>query len=229
MVASIVVVEDERLTRTAMVEALREAGYSVRAASDAQACRAALKAEAADLIILDLGLPGQDGLSYARELRAGGDVAVLVVTARPAADVEISVLDEGADGFLMKPVEPEALAAHVRALLRRRRQACAARLHFGAWVLDLERRLLLSETGEVEPLTRGEFNLLALLAQAEGRIVSRELLSEAVNRGDRTDAQRDIRSVDALVSRLRRKLGAADLIGTATGFGYRLCGDVHRQ
>jgi DNA-binding response OmpR family regulator len=225
----IVVVEDERLTRAAMVDALRQAGFEVRAAADACACRAALNAEPADLIVLDLGLPGQDGLSYARELRAAGDVAVLVVTARPAADVEISVLDEGADGFLMKPVEPQALAAHVRALLRRRRQAYAARLHFGAWVLDLERRLLLSETGEVEPLTRGEFNLLALLAQAEGRIVSRELLSEAVNRGDRTDAQRDVRSVDALVSRLRRKLGSADLIGTATGFGYRLCGDVHRQ
>lgn len=228
-IEKIIVVEDERLTRAAMIAALTQAGFNVRGAADADSCRATLEAEPADLIVLDLGLPGQDGMSYARELRTAGDIAVLVVTARQATDVEVEVLDDGADGFLVKPVEPDALVAHVRALLRRRSNPLATRLSFGTWVLDLERRLLLDETGIAKTLTRGEFNLLVLLAQADGRIVSRELLSEAVNRGDRAEALRDIRSVDALVSRLRRKLGSPDLISTATGFGYRLGKEVHKE
>lgn len=228
MSARIIVVEDERLTRAGMVEALRRAGHNVRAASDAQACRAALKAERADLVILDLGLPGEDGLSYARELSASGELAVLVVTARKAAEVQVAALDGGADGFLVKPVEAEALAAHVRAVLRRKSLARPGRMRFSGWVLDLERRILVGEEEQIIVLTRGEFSLLALLAQAEGRIVSRELLSEAVNRGDRSEEPRDIRSVDALVSRLRRKLTPA-LIGTAPGFGYRLCAKVEKE
>lgn len=219
----IVVVEDERLTRKILVEALQEAGFSVRGATDAEACRAALRAEPADLIILDLGLPGQDGQSYARELRMKSDVPVLVVTSR--SDAEIETLNDGADAFLRKPVEPNALVAHVNALLRRRYNPNDAQFIFSSWRIDLADRLLRRPDGEPEALTRGEFNLLALLVQAQGRIVSRELLSEAVNRGSRTSDFGDLRSVDALVSRLRRKLGS-ETIGTAPGFGYRLAAKV---
>jgi DNA-binding response OmpR family regulator len=221
----IVVVEDERLTRATIVAALSAAGFSVRAAADADACRAALRAEAADLIVLDLGLPGQDGQSYARELRANSDVALLIVTSRSSA--EVATLDAGADGFLTKPVEAGALVAHARAVLRRHGKQRTQRLYFGSWTIDQERRTLQNAGGEVVPLTGGEFSVLALLAQAEGRIVSRELLSEAVNRGVRPDMGADPRSVDALVSRLRRKLGS-DIIATATGFGYRLAVETRK-
>lgn len=226
MSGRIVVVEDERLTRAILIEALQQAGFSVRGAADAGACRAALQSEPADLIVLDLGLPGQDGQAYARELRAESDVPVLIVTSRSSA--EIDSLNDGADGFLRKPIEPNVLVAHVNALLRRRAGSTDSHFRFGAWRIDLEGRILRNPDGEIESLTRGEFKLLALLVQAQGRIVSRELLSEAANRGHRHgDEFGDLRSVDALVSRLRRKLGS-DIIGTAPGFGYRLAAKVER-
>jgi DNA-binding response OmpR family regulator len=224
MSGRIVVVEDEQLTRTILINALQQAGFSVRAAADAEACRAALRAEPADLVVLDLGLPGQDGQSYAKELRKESDVSVLIVTARSNAEVE--TLNDGADGFLRKPVEPTALIAHVNAMLRRRHAPSEAEFSFGSWSVDLKGRVLRKADGDIQTLTRGEFNLLALLVRAQGRIVSRELLSEAVNRGSRTgDEFGDLRSVDALVSRLRRKLGS-EIIGTAPGFGYRLAIEV---
>lgn len=226
MSGRIVVVEDERLTRTILVDALQQAGFSVRGAADADACRAALRNEPADLVILDLGLPGQDGQAYGRELRAESGVPVLIVTSRSSA--EIDSLDDGADGFLRKPIEPNVLVAHVNALLRRRAGSSGSQFNFAAWRIDPAGRILRRPDGEIEALTRGEFNLLALLVQAQGRIVSRELLSEAVNRGHRQgDDLGDLRSVDALVSRLRRKLGS-DIIGTAPGFGYRLAAKVER-
>jgi two-component system torCAD operon response regulator TorR len=228
MVARIIVVEDENLTRATLVAALREEGFDVRGASDAEACRAALKAQAADLVVLDLGLPGEDGLAYAQELRATSDVAVLVVTARGATEVQVTALDSGADTFLVKPVAASALVANVRALLRRKPASSEGKLCVAGWLIDLERRVVTSANDEPATLTRGEFNVLALLAQADGRIVGRELLSEAVNRGESGENLRDIRSVDALVSRLRRKLGST-LIATAPGFGYRLCAKVERQ
>lgn len=220
MAGRIVVVEDEQLTRTILVDALLKAGFQARGAADAESCRAALRAEPADLIVLDLGLPGEDGQAYAKELRRESDVPLLIVTARSNAEIE--TLNEGADGFLRKPVEPRVLIAHVNAMLRRQRGPNDAEFCFGSWRVDLKGRVLRKADGEVETLTRGEFNLLALLVQAQGRIVSRELLSEAVNRGSRSgDEFGDLRSVDALVSRLRRKLGS-EIIGTAPGFGYRL-------
>lgn len=225
MSGRIVVVEDEQLTRAIFIDALQRAGFSVRGAADAQACRAALRAEAADLVVLDLGLPGQDGQSFAREIRSQSDIPLLIVTTRAGA--EVGVLNDGADGFLCKPVEPNALVAHVNALLRRRKGNNEVEFSFETWRLDVGGRVLHNSAGEVEPLTRGEFNLLALLVQAQGRIVSRELLSEAVNRGARGEESGDLRSVDALVSRLRRKLGA-EIIATAPGFGYRLAASVQQ-
>ena len=223
----VVVVEDETLTRSALVHALAGAGYHVRGASDVAACRAALSAEPVDLVILDIGLPGESGLSYARELRATSDVVILFVTATESKETEIDALDNGGDAYLVKPIDVDALKAHVRALLRRQDPARARRLRFGEWSLDPERRTL-SGIQPIEPLTRGEFNLITLLAKAEGRIVSRELLSEAVNRVQHGE-QADIRSVDALVSRIRRKLNAPRLIVTVPNFGYRLAEEVHRE
>jgi two-component system, OmpR family, torCAD operon response regulator TorR len=219
--ARIIVVEDEPLTRATYAKSLTAEGHLVRMASDAFACRAALRAAPADLILLDLGLPGLDGLTFARELRDRDDIGVIVVTSREDADTRIAALDEGADDYVIKPVHLGELAARVRILLRRRSQSRGRRYRLGSWLVDLSRRTILGDDGRTVTLTRGEFDLLGRLVEADGKIVSRELLSEAINRGA---PDRDPRSVDALVSRLRRKLDGPDpsLIATVAGFGYRI-------
>jgi two-component system torCAD operon response regulator TorR len=222
-IARVIVVDDEPLTCATYAKVLSAEGHKVRTASDVFACRAALKADPADIIVLDLGLPGIDGLTFAAELRDGADVGVIVVTSRADVVTRIAALDEGADDYLVKPVHLGELAARVRSLLRRRTRARGQNYRFGQWTADLDRRTIVDRDGRLVVTTRGEFDLLARLVEANGKIVSRELLSEAVSRGD---SDSDLRSVDALVSRLRRKLvpgsGEAPLIVTAPGFGYRL-------
>jgi DNA-binding response OmpR family regulator len=219
-VARVIVVEDEPLTCATYAKILGAEGHSVRTASDAFACRAALRAAPADIIVLDLGLPGIDGLTFAGELRSSGDVGVIVVTSRADVVTRITALDEGADDYLVKPVHLGELAARVRSLQRRRVQARGRLVKVGCWVVDLSRRTVTDDERRAVSLTRGEFDLLATLIEGGGKIVSRESLSEAVGR---SGGESDIRSADALVSRLRRKLAAEpDLIITAPGFGYRL-------
>jgi two-component system OmpR family response regulator/two-component system torCAD operon response regulator TorR len=213
----IVVVEDEPLTRATLVSFLTRQGHQVRPASCVESCRAALRSEAADMVLLDIGLPGEDGLAYARELRQAGECGVIIVSERSEVATRIAALDEGADDYLIKPVHLEELAARVRSVARRRGVGDAVRI--GPLTMDLAGRRVEAEGGEIT-LTRGEFDLLRSLAEADGKIVTREMLSEAVSRGEG-----DLRSVDALVSRLRRKLPAppeGQLIVTAPGFGYRL-------
>jgi len=221
--ARVIVVDDEPLTCAAYARILEGVGHKVRTASDVFACRAAMKAAPADIVVLDLGLPGVSGMSFAAELQSSGDIGVIVVTSRADMDTRIAVLHEGADDYLVKPVHPGELAARVRSLFRRRARSRGARYQLGPWIVDVERRAVSDAAGQPVSVTRGEFDLLARLIEGQGKIVSRELLSDAVSRGG---GDSDTRSVDALVSRLRRKLaGNADeppLIITAPGFGYRL-------
>jgi len=225
--ARVIVVDDEPLTCAAYAKILEGAGHAVRTASDVFACRAAMKASPADIVVLDLGLPGVSGASFAAELQQGGDVGVIVVTSRVDMDTRIALLLEGADDYLVKPVHPAELAARVTSLHRRRARHRGARYRFGSWTVDVERRAVATADGRPVGVTRGEFDLLVRLIEGQGKIVSRELLSDAVSRGG---GDSDIRSVDALVSRLRRKLSGGDsgapLIITAPGFGYRLGPDV---
>jgi DNA-binding response OmpR family regulator len=221
--ARVIVVDDEPLTCTTYAKALIAAGHSVRTASDVFACRAALKAAPADVIVLDIGLPGIDGLTFAAELHDAQDVGVIVVTTRADVVTRIAALDEGADDYLVKPVHLGELAARVGSLQRRRTRTRGQRYQLSQWTVDLGHRIVFDRSGEIISTTRGEFDLIARLIEAQGKIVSREALSAAVSRGEGAS---DLRSVDALVSRLRRKLipedGASPLIVTASGFGYRL-------
>lgn len=218
---SVAVVEDETLTRKAIALSLREAGYDVHEASDALACRALMRQQRLDLVVLDLGLPGIDGMSFARELRGRSDIGLIVVTRQAAPAARIAALDIGADDYLVKPVHYGELAARIRSVMRRSGRDRGRRRRLGRWTVDLEARTV-GDGPHNANLTRGEFDILARLVQAGTKIVTRQELLSLISR---TPQESDLRSVDALVSRLRRKLDTAEgesLIATAPGFGYRL-------
>ncbi len=217
---SVAIVEDETLTRKAIALSLREAGFAVHEASDALACRALLRQERLDVIVLDLGLPGIDGLSFAREVRGASDIGLIIVTRQSSPDARIAALDLGADDYLMKPVHYGELAARIRSVLRRSGRERGRRKRLGPWIVDLEARTVGNGTVDAS-LTRGEFDILARLVQAGTKIVTRQELLSLISRSPQ---ESDLRSVDALVSRLRRKLDGTgeSLIATAPGFGYRL-------
>ena len=224
---SVAIVEDEPLTRKAIALSLREAGHAVHEASDALACRALLRQTRLDVIVLDLGLPGIDGLSFAREVRAGSDIALIVVTRQSAPEARIAALDLGADDYLVKPIHYGELAARIRSVMRRSGRDRGRRKRLGPWIVDLEARTV-ADGERNAGLTRGEFDILAGLVQAGTKLVTRQELLSLISR---TPQESDLRSVDALVSRLCRKLdgatgagtpGGDSLIATAPGFGYRL-------
>lgn len=218
---SVAVVEDETLTRRAIALSLREAGFTVHEASDALACRAVLHQARIDVVVLDLGLPGIDGMSFAHELRASSEVGLIVVTRQSAPEARIAALDLGADDYLVKPIHYGELAARIRSIMRRSGRERSRRRKVGPWTVDLEARTV-SKDMQSMALTRGEFDILARLVQAGTKIVTRQELLSLISRSPQ---ESDLRSVDALVSRLRRKLddGESDsLIATAPGFGYRL-------
>jgi DNA-binding response OmpR family regulator len=218
----VLVVEDEDLTRQAIALGLRHQGLLVTEAADGAACLAQLKRMAIDLVVLDLGLPDLDGIRLAAELRSRARLGLIVVTRRAAVEARIEALDIGADDYLVKPVDYAELAARIRSVVRRRGPLPRRQLPLGPWMVDLDARTV-TATGLDAGLTRGEFDILARLADAEGRVVSRDDLLEVMSRNP---GATDPRSVDMLVSRLRRKLAGGgpqgELIATAPGYGYRL-------
>ena len=217
----VLVVEDEPLTRRALSLALAAADLVVAEAPDAAACRAILREQSIDVVVLDLGLPDEDGIALAADLRRQGGVGLIVVTRRASPDSRIEALDVGADDYLVKPVHFGELAARIRSVMRRRKAPARQTLRIGRWIVDLDARSVL-DGAATAGLTRGEFDILARLIAADGGIVSREDLLTTISRRPH-DA--DLRSVDVLVSRIRRKLGPTgenDPILTVPGFGYQL-------
>ncbi len=225
--ARVIIVDDEPSSRATYATILSGEGHTMRTAGDVPACRTAMKAEPVDVVVLELGLPDGDAMAFAVELLRSGDTGVIVVTSQTDINTCIAVLHEAADDCLIKPVHPGELAARVRSLHRRCTRHRSQRYRLGCWAVDVQSRTICDIDGRLVTVTRGEFDLLARLIEGQGRIVSREVLSEAVSRGG-TDG--DVRSVDSLVSRLRRKMAVAagepPLIVTAPGFGYRLGGPV---
>jgi two-component system response regulator MtrA len=218
----IVIVEDEDLTRRALGLAMRDQGFEVHEAADSIACKALLDRLRVDAVVLDLGLPGLDGLTFAAQLRVRADIGVLVVTRREATESRIEALDLGADDYLVKPVHYGELAARIRSVVRRRSPRRDRRVRVGRLLVDLEARTAVND-GVETTLTRGEFDILARLIEANSKIVSREELLATISRNP---VESDLRSVDTLVSRIRRKVcndpETPDFIITAPGFGYRL-------
>ena len=219
----ILLVEDEASAARFIAKGLREATYAVDVASDgAQAAEYAQQNDY-DAIVLDVMLPGRDGLSVCRELRAAGsDVPVLMLTARDAVDARVQGLDAGADDYLVKPFDFRELLARLRALTRRQRRPLAPeRIVVGGLEIHVPARRVFRGRREIS-LTSREYSLLEYLARRAGDVVGRADIAEHV-----WDEHYDPFSnvVDVYIQRLRRKLDEADapsIITTRRGQGYQL-------
>ena len=230
----VLVVEDEPNIRELVCLHLRHEGYTCETAADGQAGLAKAQAEAWDLMVLDLMLPGLDGLSLCRAVRNGrlnADVPILMLTAKREEADKVVGLESGADDYLTKPFGVRELVARARALLRRPRHgaspaaaaaaATEAVLTIRGIEIDVPRRKVRVESRDVE-LTDQEFRLLHLLATHPGIVFSREALLSKIWRGD---TYVTVRSVDTLVKRLRRRVeadpGNPAFIQTVWGVGYK--------
>jgi two-component system OmpR family response regulator len=224
----LLIVDDDAEIRLLLSNFLQKNGYRVTVAGEGRAMRRVLAESRIDLVLLDLMLPGEDGLSLCRELRARTDIPVIMITARGEETDRIVGLEIGADDYLPKPFSPRELLAHVRAVLRRaggsqRRQEDdgSQRLSFAGWALDLETRQLTDPAGRDVALTAGEFDLLKVLAERPGRVLNRDQLLDLTKGRAATLFDR---SIDAQVSRLRRKIEADPanpvIIKTVRSGGY---------
>lgn len=224
--ATILVVDDDAEIRRLVAGYLTDQGYRTLTAPEAGTARAVLAAGGVDLVVLDIMLPGEDGLSLVADLRTHSDLPVILLTALGDEADRVAGLELGADDYLAKPFGPRELLARIRTVLRRSRRTgpdagTVERLRFDGWTLDLKRRELLDPEGRLVDLTRGEFDLLAVFAQQPQTVLDRDALLDAT-RG-REAAPFD-RSVDVQVGRLRRKIeadaAAPRLIRTVRGAGY---------
>jgi len=220
---TVLVVEDEIEIARVVRDYLRNAGFEVIVVGDGGSAVASVRSAKPDLLVLDLGLPGRDGLDVAREIRRWSDTPIVMLTARGDEADRIVGLELGADDYLAKPFSPNELVARVRALLRRAHRAApsasAKTLAYGPIALDTERHLVSSGGSDVT-LTAKEFLLLEYLLQHRGRVLSRDLLLTDVWGYRYTGGTR---TVDVHVRRLREKLPVlANGLVTVKQFGYKL-------
>ncbi len=222
----VLVVDDDTQLREQVASYLSEHGYAVHAAGDAREMDRALAASPIDLVVLDLMLPGEDGLSICRRLSAQGGPAVIMVSAMGEEIDRILGLELGADDYLAKPCSPRELLARVRAVFRRLDEVRGGApkrgkgYQFQGFIVDTLRRQLRAPSGTTILLTSGEFSLLSAFLESPQRILTRDQLLETA-RGQ--DADVFDRAVDVQISRLRRKLHACsdgEIIKTVRGAGY---------
>lgn len=214
----ILVVEDESSLARQLAAALGAAGYAVDAAPDGEQADFLARTEAYDAVVLDLGLPGVDGLTLLRGWRGDGlAVPVLVLTARSSWHETVQGIDEGADDYVSKPFRMEELLARLRGLIRRASGQMEPAIHCGAVTLD-PRLARVTRDGVPVRLTGHEFRVLSYLMHHRPRVVSQSELTEHIYA---QDLDRDSNTVEVFVARLRRKLGAS-FIETVRGLGYRV-------
>ncbi len=233
----ILVVDDDAEIRTLLGEYLRKNGYFVTAVADGKGMWEALESGPTDIVVLDLMLPGDDGLALCRKLRGRSSLPVIMLTARGEETDRIVGLEMGADDYLPKPFNPRELLARIKAVLRRARalpadkDASEARLiDFAGWRLDTVARHLASKGGVIVPLSGSEFRLLKVFLEHPNRILSRDQLMD-FTRGH--EAEPFDRSIDVQVSRLRQRLGddakEPMIIKTVRGEGYVLAARVESE
>jgi two-component system, OmpR family, response regulator len=228
----ILVVEDDPGLRVLISRALQQNGFVVCQASSGAEMWGIFSKRSVDLVLLDIMLPGKNGIDLCRELRARSNVRIIFISARTDETDRVIGLELGADDYIPKPVSTRELLARVRAVLRRGQaekdseRESSEKARFAGWEVDLRRRSVFSPSGASIDLTGAEFDLLASFIGSPQRVLGRDRLIELsrVRLGDSSD-----RSIDVLVSRLRRKLssaGQAAPITTVRGVGYMLTADV---
>ena len=230
---TILIVDDDADIRRLVADLLRREGYRVELAEDGAELDVVLRRTPVDLFVLDLMLPGEDGLSLCRRIRADQDTPILMLTAKGDETDRVIGLGLGADDYLVKPFGTRELLARIRALLRRAgqkpRAPASRRFAFDRFVVDLDARLLTLEDGCPVPLTSSEFDLLACFVTRPRRVLSRDQILDWTH--GRLSDPFD-RTVDILVSRLRKKLDAASpgsgLITTVRNNGYLLTAVVRQ-
>jgi len=231
---SILLVDDDAALRQLISDFLRGHGFTVREANGGAAMRAALDEAPADLVILDVMMPVEDGLSCLRSLQ-GPDVPAVIMLSALASDIDrIIGLEIGADDYVAKPCNPRELLARIRSILRRRggrdlTPPAAAVLEFAGWQLDERAWVVRDPGGQRTELSSSEIRLLAALVNARGAVLTRDQLIDAIHGVDGLSFDR---AIDIHVSRLRRKLterGGGELIRTVRGAGYGLAVPVQRS
>ena len=230
----IVVVDDDAGVRTLLARILRECGYDVTGAADGAELAATLGERKIDLILLDIMLPGENGLDLCRDIRTRSRVPIIMISARGQESDRVTGLDLGADDYIAKPFGRSEVLARVRAVLRRAHDVhvpldipAPERFDFAGWHYHARRRELIAPSGAEVELTAAEHELPLALVRYPQRMIARDRLLELARSrvGSATD-----RSVDVLISRLRRKLGdgrkSRPLIRTVRGVGYMFAADV---
>ena len=230
----LLLVDDEASLREPLADYLVRQGFVVRQASSAAAARSSLEIETPDLVLLDVMMPGEDGLSLCRHLVESREIPVIFLTAKGEATDRIVGLEIGADDYVVKPFEPRELVARIRSVLRRAGRAPApaegdAHYLFEGWRLDPLKRKLTDPEGAVVPISTAEFRLLRALLDHPRAVLDRDQLLDMVQG---REAHLFDRAVDNQVSRLRRKIEADSrnphFIQTVRGGGYRFAADVDR-
>ena len=233
--AHIIVVDDEAEIRTMLSDYLTHAGFDVSVAAGGEEMRHAMAERPAELVILDITMPGEDGLTIARQLRAQSDIGIVMLTAAGGVVDRIVGLEMGADDYIPKPVDLRELLARVRAVLRRVKSGApapragdepqpaspTARVPFGRCQLDLDAHRLYDPDNEEIPITSMEFDLLKAFADNPNRVLSRDRLLDLAHNKDWEPFDR---SIDIRIARLRRKIEAdpakPQVLKTVRGAGY---------
>jgi two-component system OmpR family response regulator len=232
----ILLVDDERAIRDPLASYLQKNGYRVTAAADAGAARRALEGNAIDLLVLDIMMPGEDGLSLCRHVREVGELPVILLTARSEETDRIVGLEMGADDYVVKPFSPRELIARIKAILRRVSTGHqrdipppAGIYRFGDWVLNSADWTLTGADGIAISLSTADYRLLTAFLERPRQVLSRDQLLD-LTQG--REANPFDRAIDNQISRLRRKIEpdpkAPTLIKTVWGGGYMLSADVMR-
>ena len=232
----LLLVDDEAALREPLAEYLTREGFVVHQAASAAEARSRLRDEVVDLVLLDIMMPGEDGLSLCRHLAESRSIPTILLTARTETTDRIVGLEIGADDYVTKPFEPRELVARIRSVLRRSGKTAAARpvedevLVFDGWRLDPLKRRLSDAEGVVVPISSVEFRLLLVFVEHPRQVLDRDRLLDMVQG---REAHLFDRAVDNQVSRLRRKIEADSrnpvLIQTVWGGGYMLAADVRRE
>lgn len=233
--ARLLVVDDDSNLRETLADFFEIEGYEILQAGNVTEARARLADGSPNLMLLDINMPGGDGLTFAAEMRVQSSIPIIILSGKGAMIDRVVGLEVGADDYVAKPFELRELLARVRAVLRRARSTSVApepaayerQARFASFVFTPGRRSISTSSGQVVDLTGAEFNLLAAFVDRPNRVLSRDAIADLTRKDDWEGFDR---SIDTLVSRLRRKLsaheGATNLIQTVRGEGYVLAADV---